>query len=168
MVRRGLAARPTPVTPTGQIQHAYPDTRARDGIDLGRVASQPSTAFDASARSLDVGAVPPRPRRAHRVGRRSGTAPERWRWRASQRQAPLPERHRRPSVPDTVSHTRKGSEMHDVRARFWGESLAAACTGVLLLVTLLSPDWIETVFGLDLCAGCAAYRSRVATRGGPG
>ncbi|WP_405982418.1 ABC transporter permease [Streptomyces sp. NBC_00158] len=39
--------------------------------------------------------------------------------------------------------------MHNVRARGWIEAIAAALSGLLLLLTAIWPDWIESVFGVD-------------------
>jgi hypothetical protein len=36
-----------------------------------------------------------------------------------------------------------------VRSRFWLELGLASLTGVLFLITLVSRDWIEAVFGWD-------------------
>lgn len=36
-----------------------------------------------------------------------------------------------------------------LRARFWVESVLAAITGVLFVVTLFVRNWIEVVFGVD-------------------
>jgi hypothetical protein len=37
----------------------------------------------------------------------------------------------------------------DLRRLFWVEIGLAACAGVLALITLVSPDWIEVVSGWD-------------------
>ncbi|MFE2476114.1 ABC transporter permease [Streptomyces sp. NPDC059389] len=39
--------------------------------------------------------------------------------------------------------------MRDVRMRGWIEAIAAAISGILLIVTLVWRDWIEEVFGVD-------------------
>jgi hypothetical protein len=36
-----------------------------------------------------------------------------------------------------------------LRVRFWIEALLGAFTGFLLVLTLVWPDWIEGVFGVD-------------------
>lgn len=36
-----------------------------------------------------------------------------------------------------------------VRQRFWVETVLAVTTGVLAVVTLISREWIEIVFGVD-------------------
>lgn len=36
-----------------------------------------------------------------------------------------------------------------LRFRFWFEAAMAAITGCLLLITMVWPHWIETVFGLS-------------------
>jgi hypothetical protein len=36
-----------------------------------------------------------------------------------------------------------------VRSRFWLELGLGSLTGILFLITLVSPDWIEAVFGWD-------------------
>jgi hypothetical protein len=38
---------------------------------------------------------------------------------------------------------------HNPRRRFWLEVALASLTGILFLVTLISRDWIESVFGVD-------------------
>jgi hypothetical protein len=38
---------------------------------------------------------------------------------------------------------------HRVRTRFWLETTLAGVTFAALLLTLISRDWIETVFGVD-------------------
>ncbi|MFF5012839.1 ABC transporter permease [Streptomyces sp. NPDC001165] len=43
-----------------------------------------------------------------------------------------------------------------MRARFWLEVALGSLSGVLFLVTLLWPDWIELVFGADPDAGSGA------------
>ena len=43
-----------------------------------------------------------------------------------------------------------------VRRRFWVETALAAATGLLAVITLLSKDWIETVFGIDPDEGSGA------------
>ncbi|MBV9363049.1 MAG: hypothetical protein JO286_24370 [Solirubrobacterales bacterium] len=39
--------------------------------------------------------------------------------------------------------------MRHVRAAFWVEAVLSACSGVLVLLTVAWPDWIEGVFGVD-------------------
>jgi hypothetical protein len=43
-----------------------------------------------------------------------------------------------------------------LRTRFWLETLCAAATGLLALITALWHDWIELVFGVDPDAGNGA------------
>jgi hypothetical protein len=43
--------------------------------------------------------------------------------------------------------------MRPLRARFWVESLLAAATGLLAVLTVLVPDWLEVAFGIDPDAG---------------
>jgi hypothetical protein len=38
---------------------------------------------------------------------------------------------------------------HLVRSRFWVESVLAFIAALLAFVTVLWPDWIERVFGID-------------------
>ena len=45
---------------------------------------------------------------------------------------------------------------HPVRRRFWLQTALAAATFVLLIVTLISSEWIEEVFGLDPDNGSGA------------
>jgi len=44
----------------------------------------------------------------------------------------------------------------DVRRRFWIESLLAALSAILSVVTLVWHDWIEIVFGVDPDHGSGA------------
>jgi len=37
----------------------------------------------------------------------------------------------------------------NLRRRFWAETIAATITGLLTLVTLVSREWIEIVFGVE-------------------
>jgi hypothetical protein len=37
----------------------------------------------------------------------------------------------------------------NLRRRFWAEAIAATVTGVLTIVTLISREWIEVVFGVE-------------------
>ncbi|HEY1366284.1 MAG TPA: hypothetical protein VGF23_04190 [Gaiellaceae bacterium] len=39
--------------------------------------------------------------------------------------------------------------MRKLRVRFWFEAAIALCTCCLALLTILWPDWIELVFGVD-------------------
>ncbi|GGS83453.1 MULTISPECIES: ABC transporter permease [Streptomyces] len=43
-----------------------------------------------------------------------------------------------------------------VRMRFWAETGLGGLSGLLFLATLLRPDWIELVFGVDPDAGSGA------------
>jgi hypothetical protein len=36
-----------------------------------------------------------------------------------------------------------------VRGRFWLEAALASVTACLMLLTLIVPDWLEEIFGLD-------------------
>lgn len=36
-----------------------------------------------------------------------------------------------------------------VRARFWAQAAVSAAAAVLLVVTLISREWIEEIFGVD-------------------
>lgn len=47
--------------------------------------------------------------------------------------------------------------MHSVRKRFWVEAGAAALSGLLGLLTLVWPDWIEEIFGWDPDQHSGAY-----------
>jgi hypothetical protein len=38
---------------------------------------------------------------------------------------------------------------HTVLAQLWAETVGAFSTGILLLLTLIWPDWIELAFGVD-------------------
>ena len=38
---------------------------------------------------------------------------------------------------------------HQSRRRFWVEAALASLSGAVLILTLVLPDWIETVFGVD-------------------
>jgi hypothetical protein len=44
-----------------------------------------------------------------------------------------------------------------VRLRLWLETILASTTGVLFLITLVSKDWIERVFGIDLDGGNGTF-----------
>jgi len=46
--------------------------------------------------------------------------------------------------------------LRKARVRFWIEIVLAAVTIALLLLTLISRDWIEEVFGVDPDAGSGA------------
>jgi hypothetical protein len=46
--------------------------------------------------------------------------------------------------------------MAAMRRRFWIELALAAVTGVLAVVTLISHEWIEIVFGVDPDGGSGA------------
>lgn len=39
--------------------------------------------------------------------------------------------------------------MRNVRLRGWIEAIAASLSGLLFLLTLVWPDWIESAFGVD-------------------
>ena len=58
-----------------------------------------------------------------------------------------------------------------LRSRFWAESLLALTTAILTALTLLDPEWIEAVFGVEPDAGSGALEwaivavSLVATLG---
>jgi hypothetical protein len=45
---------------------------------------------------------------------------------------------------------------HVVRRRFWWEAALATLTGLLLLLTIVTPQWIEEVFGVDPDGGSGA------------
>ena len=76
----------------------------------------------------------------------------------------------------------------DVRRRYWTETTLAAISFVVLIITVISHDWIELVFGIDpdrgngtaewaivaglaaltlLTAGAASHEWRRATRPHP-
>ena len=40
-----------------------------------------------------------------------------------------------------------------LRLRFWLETCVAAITGILFMITLVSRNWIEIVFNIELDAG---------------
>jgi hypothetical protein len=44
-------------------------------------------------------------------------------------------------------------EMRPLRARFWVEALLATATGLLAVLTVLVPDWLEVAFGIEPDAG---------------
>jgi hypothetical protein len=46
--------------------------------------------------------------------------------------------------------------MHAVRRRFWVETVLGALCAVTLIVTLLSREWIEEIFGVDPDGGSGA------------
>jgi len=46
--------------------------------------------------------------------------------------------------------------VRSVRRRFWTETVLGALTFVLLVVTLISREWIEEVFGVDPDGGSGA------------
>lgn len=46
--------------------------------------------------------------------------------------------------------------MRDVRTRAWIETVAAAVSGILFLVTLVWRDWIERLFGVNPDTGSGA------------
>ena len=41
------------------------------------------------------------------------------------------------------------SHMHAVRLRFWLEAVLGAASFILMIITLISHDWIEILFGID-------------------
>ena len=46
--------------------------------------------------------------------------------------------------------------VRSVRRRFWTESILGANTFVLLVMTLISREWIEEIFGVDPDGGSGA------------
>jgi hypothetical protein len=50
-----------------------------------------------------------------------------------------------------------------VRIRFWIESALAAITAALFAVTLMSPEWIELLFGVDPDRGNGALEWGIVT-----
>lgn len=50
----------------------------------------------------------------------------------------------------------------NVRSRFWIEAVCAVLGGALLLLTLVSPQWIEQIFGIDPDAGSGALELGIA------
>jgi hypothetical protein len=52
-----------------------------------------------------------------------------------------------------VPSVRSSARPRSPRLRFWLEAGLATASAALLLLTLLAPDWIEAVFGVDPDAG---------------
>lgn len=49
-----------------------------------------------------------------------------------------------------------------IRRRFWFEAILASLTGVLTGLTLIYPDWIEIVFGINPDRGSGAIEWALA------
>jgi hypothetical protein len=49
-----------------------------------------------------------------------------------------------------------------VRARFWIELALAAASALSLAVTVVTPEWIEVVFGVDPDGGSGALEVAIA------
>jgi hypothetical protein len=56
----------------------------------------------------------------------------------------------------------QGTQTH-LRFRFWLEMTAASCSTVLVLITLIWKDWIETVFRVDLDNGTGSLERFICT-----
>lgn len=46
--------------------------------------------------------------------------------------------------------------MHRVRARFWIEVVAGTLSALLMALTLVTPEWIEEIFGVEPDGGSGA------------
>jgi hypothetical protein len=46
--------------------------------------------------------------------------------------------------------------MHRVRARFWFEVVAGTLSALLMALTLVTPEWIEEIFGVEPDGGSGA------------
>ncbi|MFG3228521.1 hypothetical protein ACGF07_27600 [Kitasatospora sp. NPDC048194] len=56
----------------------------------------------------------------------------------------------------TVQSARPFRRSSPVRPRFWLETALGSLSGLLFLLTLVWPEWIETLLGLDPDAGSGA------------
>jgi hypothetical protein len=54
------------------------------------------------------------------------------------------------------------SKLNEMRARFWIESLSAVVGAALLVLTLVTREWIEIVFGVDPDRGSGALELGIA------
>jgi hypothetical protein len=49
----------------------------------------------------------------------------------------------------------------DVRTRFWLEAALATISGLLAVATIVWPDWVELIFGIEPDAGSGSFEVAV-------